>query len=314
MDLRATINFSLRRKSKVEEMPSENNNLNKKKIEIKRQKTLTKNIMPKRFLNNSDSSKSDKLNNSIIKEEEEEEKIDNNTKREKSSQSIKNKILKNNITEDEDIKLNKLKINYKYNDYLIQNKKIINDENKVNDNEIKNKYKSYTPNNNKIINKNRLDTFSSNNLNKISISIEGLNNLEIYTKSKKNDVVEKETIKTVKNMIIKDTIINKTNSGYPKIVTNNGERIIISTRPMSKSKNFINYTNPNILALNNCVRKLYGNKYEKKNTIKSKITEDEYENELSLRNKQNNLEMNEYEKKMKDLKKNLNGERINSAK
>ena len=316
MNLRATINFSLRKKSNIEDMTSENNNLNNKKIDNKKNKNiLFKSVVPNKTLNNSNSSKSFKLNDhSIIKEEEEEENIENNFKRDKLSQSITNKFLKINKTENEDIELNKLKIHYQYYDDLIQNKKIINDENKTNDKDIKNKYKSYTPINNRIINKNRMDTLSSNNLNRISISIEGLNNLEIYTKSKKNDPVEKETIKNVKNVINKDKIVNKTNSGYPKIVTNNGERIIISTRPMNKSKNFISYTNPTILALNNCVRKLYGNKYEKKNSLKSKLIEDEDEKELSFRNKQNNLEINEYEKTMKNLKNNLIDEGINSAK
>ena len=36
MNLRATINFSLRKKSNIEDMTSENNNLNNKKIDNKK--------------------------------------------------------------------------------------------------------------------------------------------------------------------------------------------------------------------------------------------------------------------------------------
>ena len=71
-------------------------------------------------------------------------------------------------------------------------------------------------------------------------------------------MIEKEIMKNVQNLI-KDKMRNKSNNGYPKIVTNNGERIIISTRPLNNKK-FVSYTSPSIFALNNCIQKLYKNK------------------------------------------------------
>ena len=104
--------------------------------------------------------------------------------------------------------------------------------------------------------------------NKITISLDNTNNNNYHYKTKENDI-EKEVMKNIKNMINKDKLRNKSNSGYPKIVTNNGERIITSIRPMNNNKQFISYTCPSILALNNCVQKIYRNKTIKKTPTKS---------------------------------------------
>ena len=107
-------------------------------------------------------------------------------------------------------------------------------------------------------------------------------------------------------MINKDKLRSKSNKGYPKIVTNNGKRIIISTRPLNNNKKFISYTSPNISALNNCVQKLYGNKNLRKTHTKSMSIKEG--NEFDL------LFGNQIEKNINDLKNNLYDERKNSAK
>ena len=61
--------------------------------------------------------------------------------------------------------------------------------------------------------------------------------------------------------------MSKTLSGYPKIVTNKGERIIVSSRPVYQKQKFNLYTNPNILALNYNIHDLYENNNKKQNNI-----------------------------------------------
>ena len=51
--------------------------------------------------------------------------------------------------------------------------------------------------------------------------------------------------------------MGKTLNGYPKIVTNNGERIIYSSHPIFKKQKFNSYKNPNLLALTYSVNTLY---------------------------------------------------------
>jgi hypothetical protein len=104
--------------------------------------------------------------------------------------------------------------------------------------------------------------------NKITISLDNKNNNNYHYKTKENNI-EKEVMKNINRMINKDKLRNKSNSGYPKIVTNNGERIITSIRPMNNNKQFISYTCPIILALNNCVQKIYRNKTIKKAPTKT---------------------------------------------
>ena len=53
--------------------------------------------------------------------------------------------------------------------------------------------------------------------------------------------------------------MGKTLSGFPKIVTNNGEHIIYSSRPIFKKNKFSAYTNPNLLALNYSINALNEN-------------------------------------------------------
>ena len=108
-------------------------------------------------------------------------------------------------------------------------------------------------------------------------------------------------------MVNKDKLLNK-NNGYPKIVTNNGERVIISTRPLS-SKKFVAYTNPNVQALDNCVKKLYGNKDSKRISANSKILEDdnEFDQYILKKNK-------DFEKNINNIKSSLYDKKIDNSK
>ena len=101
----------------------------------------------------------------------------------------------------------------------------------------------------------------SKSLNKIYISIDGSNKLEIDPYSIRNDSNQKDIVNNVK--ILKDNKTLNTLTGYPKIVTNNGENIIYSSRPIFNRNKFINYTNPNVIALNYSINNLYEDKRQK---------------------------------------------------
>ena len=101
----------------------------------------------------------------------------------------------------------------------------------------------------------------SKSLNKVYVSIEGSNKLEIDPYSIQNDINQKNIVNNVK--ILKDNKTLNTLTGYPKIVTNNGENIIYSSKPIFNRNKFVNYTNPNILALNYSINSLYTDKKPK---------------------------------------------------
>ena len=120
----------------------------------------------------------------------------------------------------------------------------------------------------------------SHSLNKIYITIEGSNKLEINPNSLYKSQNQRDVVNRVKN--ITDSKMGKTLSGYPKIVTNNGERIIYSSHPVFKQQKFVNYTNPNIVALNYSIHNLY----EKKNKINKEKNISEKNSDITFRNKQ----------------------------
>ena len=97
--------------------------------------------------------------------------------------------------------------------------------------------------------------------NKVYVSIEGSNKLEIDPYSIQNDINKKDIVNNVK--ILKDNKTLNTLTGYPKIVTNNGENIIYSSKPIFNRNKFVNYKNPNILALNYSINSLYTDKKPK---------------------------------------------------
>ena len=162
-------------------------------------------------------------------------------------------------------------------------------------------------NNDSLPNQKHKNFFNSESLKKISLSIEGTNKLVIKPNSKENNKNEKEVIKNVKNIINNynnkksiSFLPNKTYNGFPKIITNNGERIIQVTRPLFHSKKFVNYMSPNVLALNHSIQALYGNKFKKKNRKDPKMLKSLMVNnsDFILKNKQPYLNIqknNEYE-------------------
>lgn len=151
-------------------------------------------------------------------------------------------------------------------------------------------------------------------IKKISLTIEGSNKLEIKPNLKENNKFEKNVISNVKNIINnnnKNYMSNTNYNGFPKIVTNNGERIITPVHPIFNSKKFVTYTSPNIAALNKSIQILYGNKFKNKyqtnvkNLLSNKsdftVKNNQITNNILLKNQNNN---NDYEMYMNNLKEN----------
>ena len=139
-----------------------------------------------------------------------------------------------------------------YNSNLTQKK--IKKENKI---EKKIEDYNYIENNKK--------SAQQNLLKNIYITIDGSNQLEINPSSLLNDGNKKDIVNSVKSLM--SNKMSKTLSGYPKIVTNKGERIIVSSRPVYQKQKFNLYTNPNVLALNHSIHDLYENNNKKQNNI-----------------------------------------------
>lgn len=115
----------------------------------------------------------------------------------------------------------------------------------------------------------------TNQFKNISLNLEGNEILKINTQDSKNPKY-KNIIQNVKNILKKKNLINdpKGNnflSGFPRIVTNQGERIIISSHPVYHRHKFTNSLNPNIYTLNKTIQKLY-NKENKTMTTNIKDT------------------------------------------
>ena len=141
-----------------------------------------------------------------------------------------------------EIQTNNSKLNFK--DKILENKKEIKEKKEKNILKLEEKKKEI-----------------SKSLNKVYVSIEGSNKLEIDPYSIQNDINQKNIVNNVK--ILKDNKTLNTLTGYPKIVTNNGENIIYSSKPIFNRNKFVNYTNPNILALNYSINSLYTDKKPK---------------------------------------------------
>ena len=243
-------------------------NTNNKSIFNKKNKIIKKrNIISDDLVNTSVS----KSQNSLFSSSSEQDNIKKNNIKTKYKTSIvkeKNDInILNNINENENIETYKFEINKKdfqedkdsqsIENYQMENKKIENNkidiENKKTKSEPKNKNKN---GNNKEIN---------NSLKKIYITLDGLNQIEINSNSKKNNQVQQNIVNNVKTIM--NNKMGKTLNGFPKIVTNNGEHIIYSSRPIFKKNRFSTYTNPNLLALNYSINALNENGNNKQGHI-----------------------------------------------
>lgn len=143
--------------------------------------------------------------------------------------------------------------------------------------------------NNNSYQNNKQKSFSPfDSLKKISINLEGSNKLIINPNLKENNKIEKDIVKNVKNIINSHSTTknsafmpNKTYNGFPKIITNKGERVIIASHPVFHSKKFSNYINPNILALNYSIQSLYGKKFKKNIKQKNKNLKNIISNNMS---------------------------------
>ena len=116
------------------------------------------------------------------------------------------------------------------------------------------------------------------NIGNISLNLEGNEILKINPKETRNKKY-KNIMQNVKDILQKnnDNKINKSKylSGYPRIMTNQGERIIISSHPIY-NKNKFTKINPNLFSLNKNIQTFYGNnKKENKITlVKNKKNKD----------------------------------------
>ena len=169
----------------------------------------------------------------------------------------------NSLNEKESVEQNKLVLNKKNyledKDSISLDSKITNDilENKKQniktEKNIKLEKKKGKSENNIKIKEKKIE--QNNPLKKIYITIDGSNQLEIDPYSKQNNKNQKNVVNNVK--VLLNNKMGKTLSGYPKIVTNNGERIIYSSHPIFKKQKFNSYKNPNLLALTYSVNTLY---------------------------------------------------------
>ena len=100
-------------------------------------------------------------------------------------------------------------------------------------------------------------------LEKISINIEGQNSLEINPRKAKSNSKMQSFISSLNNIIHdndyskKNTALLINNSGYPRIISNHGQQIMISTRPMFHSNKFCHYKNPRLNELDSNIKTLY---------------------------------------------------------
>ena len=183
-----------------------------------------------------------KYKTSIVINEKKELNLSNASNEKGNNEPYQFEINKKDFQEDKDY--SQSIENYQTKNIKLDKYKITYDNNKTKP-EAKNKTKIEI---NKDIN---------NSLKKIYITLEGSNQLEINPNSKKNDPTQKNIVNNVKTIM--NNKMGKTLSGYPKIVTNNGEHIIYSSKPIFKKQKFSSYTNPNLLALNYSINTLYEN-------------------------------------------------------
>jgi hypothetical protein len=135
----------------------------------------------------------------------------------------------------------------------------------------------------------------TNQFKNISLNLEGNEILKINTQDSKNTKY-KNIIKNVENILKKKNLINdpKGNnflSGFPRIVTNQGERIIVSSHPVYHRHKFTNSLNPNIYTLNKTIQKLI-NKENKTMTKNNKDIINKIHDNDKLLDQRDNKEIN----------------------
>ena len=110
------------------------------------------------------------------------------------------------------------------------------------------------------------------NIRNISLKVEGNEILNINNPVDQKNKKYKSIIQDVKNIIESNNSnnnsrLNNNLSGFPKIVTNQGERIIISSHPVYHRHKFTKNVNQNILSLNRTIQRFYSNSKDNKYSL-----------------------------------------------
>ena len=158
--------------------------------------------------------------------------------------------------------------------------------------------------------------FTSNSLQKITISVEGSNKLIINPNKVENNKAQKNIVKNVQT-IFNENIQNKTYNGFPKILTNNGEKVIFTSHPVFHSKKFVNYISPNVVALNHSIQTLFGNKLKKnkyQRPRKNIMNNNNSESSLNKKPYSNKPMIKEYENDLNNKNIFITNERLNTEK
>ena len=139
-------------------------------------------------------------------------------------------------------------------------------------------------------------------LKSISLNVDGNEILNINANEPKN-IKYKSIIQNVKNIIQNKPKGPNYLSGFPRIVTNQGERIIISSHPVYHRHKFTNNINPNLFALNKTLHKFYGNSKENKmNSNRANVNKILSADKNSLKENLNNAKrINDNESYMKNI-------------
>ena len=115
-----------------------------------------------------------------------------------------------------------------------------------------------------------------------------------------NDIDNKKDQNLFQNNInnFKSAKKQKYTSGYPRIVTNQGERILISSHPIYHREKFTNYFNPSMFLSHKNINSFYNKKKETKNNLNNNINiynESKFLYDKKYKNRQINEKVKDYD-------------------
>ena len=177
---------------------------------------------------------------------------------------------------------------------------------------------------------NRFDKIKE--LKNLTLSLEGdggdiISSLEQKNNNNDNNIYKNDNNNNINNINVLENTINKTVlkskkknsfiSGFPRIITNQGERIIVCSHPVYHRDKFTNIINPNILSAYNNIQNIQRNKKgsniklnrNNNNQLNNIINESkELENNANIANKNKitNLNNNETSKENNFFKTSIN--------
>ena len=177
---------------------------------------------------------------------------------------------------------------------------------------------------------NRFDKIKE--LKNLTLSLEGdgddiISSLEQKNNNNNNNIYKNDNNNNINNINVLENTINKTVlkskkknsfiSGFPRIITNQGERIIVCSHPVYHRDKFTNIINPNILSAYNNIQNIQRNKKgsniklnrNNNNQLNNIINESkELENNANIANKNKitNLNNNETSKENNFFKTSIN--------